>query len=141
MFFVLRFALANRKSCTIASFKAYFSPFDLLIKMGRLSEAIFGKKKLPERCLIYAGAYSPKRKEWVKSLFDKWQRVRGYWVRYSFASKESMEYLLIFNVYGAAMTLEIIQLLKDGQTKKVFCWFFGRQRSACRNVSFTYQNN
>jgi len=74
--------------------------------------------------LIYAGAYLPKRKEWVKSLFDKWQRVRGYWVRYSFASKEGMEYLLIFNVYGAAMTLEIIQLLKDGKTKKVFWLVF-----------------
>jgi len=69
-----------------------------------LSEAIFGRKKLPERCLIYAGAYVAERKECVKSLFDRWQRIRGYWVRYSFASKNGREYLLVFNVYGAAVT-------------------------------------
>jgi len=88
--------------------------------MGKLSEAIFGKKKLPERCLIYAGSYVPKRKEWVKAHFEKWQRIRGYWVKYSFANISSREYLLIFNVYGAAMILEIIQLLKDGGAMKIF---------------------
>ena len=88
--------------------------------MGRLSEAVFGRRKLPERCLIYAGSYMPKRKEWVKSHFGKWQRIRGYWVKYSYARRDSREYLLIFNVYGAAMILEIIQLLKEGGAKKVF---------------------
>lgn len=88
--------------------------------MGRLSEAIFRKKKLPERCMIYAGSYVPKRKEWVKRLFDRWQRIRGHWVKYSFASSNGIEYLLIFNVYGAAMILEIIRLLKDGEAKRIF---------------------
>ncbi|MBS7614948.1 hypothetical protein KEJ18_04375 [Candidatus Bathyarchaeota archaeon] len=88
--------------------------------MGRLSEAIFGRKKLPERCVIYAGSYIPRRKDWVKSLFDRWQRIRGHWVKYSFASSDGIEFLLIFNVYGAAMVLEIIQLLKDGEAKRVF---------------------
>jgi len=88
--------------------------------MGRLSEAIFGRRRLPERCMIYAGSYIPKRKDWVKSLFDRWQRIRGHWVKYSFASSDGVEYLLIFNVYGAAMILEIIKLLKDGGAKRVF---------------------
>ncbi|MEM3390082.1 MAG: hypothetical protein QW491_11830 [Thermoproteota archaeon] len=88
--------------------------------MGRLSEAIFGRKKLPERCLISAGAYVAKRKEWVKSLFDRWQLIRGYWVCYSFAFKNGRDYLLVFNVYGAAVTLEVIRLLKDGGVKRVF---------------------
>jgi purine-nucleoside phosphorylase len=88
--------------------------------MGRLSEAVFGRKKLPERSLIYAGSYVPQRKEWVKSLFDGWQRIRGYWVRYSFASRDGREYLLIFNVYGAAMIIEIVQLLRDGDAKRAF---------------------
>ncbi len=90
------------------------------LTLGRFSEAVFGREKLPESCLIYAGAYLPKRKEWVRRLFDKWQRLRGYWVRYSSAFKKGREYLLIFNVYGAATTFEIIQLLKDGGCKKVF---------------------
>jgi len=88
--------------------------------MGRLCEATFRRKKLPERCLIYTGSYLPKRKEWVKNIFDNWQRIRGHWVRYSFSYRDCREHLLLFNVYGAAMTLEIIQLLKDGDVKKVF---------------------
>lgn len=88
--------------------------------MGRLSEAIFGRRELPERCLIYAGSYVPERKGWIKTRFGKWQRITGYWVKYSFARRDGREYLLVFNVYGAAMILEVIQLLKEGGAKKIF---------------------
>jgi hypothetical protein len=88
--------------------------------MGRLCEAVFGRAILPESCLIYAGAYVPARKDWVRSLFDKWQRIEGQWVKYTFAQKHGTEYMIIFNVYGASMILEIIQLLKEGGTAKVF---------------------
>jgi purine-nucleoside phosphorylase len=93
---------------------------DLLIWMGRLSEAVFGRGKLPERCLIFAGAYLPTRKEWVRGLFDKWQRIKGQWVKFSFARRYEGEYFLVFNVYGASMILEIIQLLREGEAKRVF---------------------
>jgi len=88
--------------------------------MGRFSTAIFGRKKLPERCLIYGGFYVPQRKEWVRSFFDAWSRIKGNWVKYSFATRNGREYLLVFNVYGGAVTLELIHLLKDGEAKKVF---------------------
>jgi len=93
---------------------------DMLTWMGRLSEAVFGRGKLPERSLIFAGAYLPTRKEWVRSVFDRWQRIRGQWVKFSFARRYESEYLLVFNVYGASMILEIVQLLKEGETKRVF---------------------
>jgi purine-nucleoside phosphorylase len=88
--------------------------------MGRFSEADFGREELPERCIIYAGAYLPQRKNWVRSVFDEWNRVKGTWVKYTFATKEGKEYLLVYNVYGGAVTLELLQLLKDGNVKKVF---------------------
>jgi len=88
--------------------------------MGRFSEAIFGRKRLPERCLIYAGSYVPERKEWIKNSFDKWSRIRGDWVKYSFATKKGREHLLVFNVYGGAMILELLLLLKDGDVRKLF---------------------
>jgi purine-nucleoside phosphorylase len=88
--------------------------------MGRLSEAIFGRTSLPESCIIYGGAYVPERKEWIRSVFDKWQRIEGYWGRHSYAYRNKIEYLLIFNVYGPPMVLEIFNLLKDGGAKKVF---------------------
>jgi len=92
----------------------------LVMRMGRFSEAVFGRERLPERCLIYAGAYVPERREWVKNFFDKWSRIRGNWVKYSFATKKGREYILVFNVYGGAMTLELLLLLKDGGVKKLF---------------------
>jgi purine-nucleoside phosphorylase len=88
--------------------------------MGRFSEVVFGRRELPERCLIYAGAYLPIRKDWVRSLFDSWQRVQGSWVKFTFSRKSGVEYLVVFNVYGASMILEIVEVLKDGNTKKVF---------------------
>lgn len=88
--------------------------------MGRFSEADFGRDELPERCIIFAGAYVPQRKDWVRSVFDRWDRIEGTWVKYVFATKEGKEYLLVYNVYGGAVTLELLQLLKDGNVKKVF---------------------
>lgn len=88
--------------------------------MGRFSEVVFGHRELPERCLIYAGAYLPIRKDWVRNLFDSWQRVQGQWIKFTFACKNGINYLIVFNVYGATLVLEIIQLLKDGNASKVF---------------------
>ena len=88
--------------------------------MGRFSEVVFGRRELPVRCLIYAGAYLPIRKDWVRSLFDSWQKVQGQWVKFTFAHKNGAEYLVVFNVYGASMILEIVQVLKEGNAKKVF---------------------
>lgn len=42
------------------------------------------------------------------------------WLRYSFAEVNGRRFLLLFNVYGAAMMLEALQLLNDGGTKSVF---------------------
>jgi len=88
--------------------------------VGRFSEFTFGRSKLPERCLIYAGAYVPRRKDWVRGSFDEWSRIRGNWVKYSFATKRSKDYVLAFNVYGGSVTLELLRLLKDGDVKRVF---------------------
>ena len=49
--------------------------------MERFSRAVFGRETLPERCIIYAGAYVPKRKNWVGSVFDEWNRIKGTWVK------------------------------------------------------------
>jgi len=88
--------------------------------MGRYSSVTFGRSRLPERCIIYAGSYVPRRKEAVRPLFDKWRLVRGNWIPYAFGEKNRRDFLILFNVYGAALTLEVLHLLKDGGVKKVF---------------------
>jgi len=88
--------------------------------LGRFSQFVFGRSKLPERCLIYAGAYVPLRKDWVRRSFDMWSRIRGNWVKYSFATKKSRDYVLAFNVYGGSATLELLRLLRDGCVRRIF---------------------
>jgi len=88
--------------------------------MGRFSLAVFGRKILPERCMIYAGAYVPARKERIKRLFDKWTFVRGNWLPYAFARKGRKTFLILFNVYGASMMLEVLHHIRDGGVKRVF---------------------
>jgi purine-nucleoside phosphorylase len=39
---------------------------------------------------------------------------------YAFAKKRRREFLSLFNIYGASMTLEVLHLLKDGGVTKVF---------------------
>jgi purine-nucleoside phosphorylase len=102
------------------SLKHANSVIDWGTRVGRFSEVVFGRRELPEGCLIYAGAYLPSRKDWVRNLFDGWKRMRGQWVKFTFARKNGVEYLVVFNVYGASMILEIVQLLKEGNVKRVF---------------------
>jgi len=88
--------------------------------MGRFSRVIFGRDRLPSRCIVYGGAYGPGRKEAVRRLFDDWTRLKGNWIRYAFAVRNGKEYLMVFNVYGGAVTLEVLNVLKDGGTETVF---------------------
>ena len=88
--------------------------------MGRYSKLIFGRDKLPARCIIYAGAYLPSRKKIVWRHFDKWGRVKGYWVRYVYAQKNGREYLILFNVYGGAFMMEALHILRDGGVRNTF---------------------
>jgi len=91
-----------------------------LMLLGRFSEFTFGRSKLPERCLIYGGVYGARRKDWVRRSFDRWNRIRGNWMKYAFATKKRRNYMVVFNVYGGSMTLELLRLLRDGGVKRVF---------------------
>jgi purine-nucleoside phosphorylase len=88
--------------------------------VGRFSRIVFGRDKLPERCIVFAGVYSPNRLRSALRLFDRHSRVKGMLVKYSFAEKNNKKFLLLFNVYGAAMMLDEFSLLIDGGVKSVF---------------------
>jgi len=88
--------------------------------MGDLSKAVFGRRRLPPRCILYGGAYVPSRKDVVRALFGKWSRLTGSWVKYAYAESQGKEYLVVFNVYGGPIALDVLQLLRDGGCKNVF---------------------
>src|SRR5207249_11280531 len=78
--------------------------------MGRFSKVVFGRAKLPARCIVYGGAYLAERKEVVRSVFGEWTRLKGTWIRYVYARSAGKEFLVVFNVYGGAVALEVLQI-------------------------------
>src|SRR5207249_12261412 len=74
--------------------------------MGRFSKVVFGRAKLPARCIVYGGAYLAERKEVVRSVFGEWTRLKGTWIRYVYARSAGKEFLVVFNVYGGAAAQE-----------------------------------
>ncbi len=62
----------------------------------------------------------PTRKDVVRAVFDSWSRIEGTWIKYTFAKIRGEEYVVVFNVYGAAVILDTLQLLKEGGCEEVF---------------------
>ena len=88
--------------------------------MGVLSKAIFGRKELPESCMIYGGAYLPRKEGVVRRLFESWGKTKGNWIKYAYAKRAGKEMLVVFNVYGGALLLEVLQILREGGVRRVF---------------------
>ncbi len=88
--------------------------------MGRFSQTVFGQTRLPSRAVICAGVYLPSRKDAFRRTFDHWERTRGSWIRYSFGRLGEKEYAVLFGIYGAAMMLETVQLVREGGVHSVF---------------------
>jgi purine-nucleoside phosphorylase len=82
------------------------------------ADNLFGRK-LPENVLIRAGAHLADRAEKTLSIFDEVDRFHGSWTPYCFAWKDDVEFLVIFNVYGAALTLEVMRLIHQGGAQNV----------------------
>ena len=45
--------------------------------------------------------------------------MTGSWMPHCYATVDDLEVLIIFNVYGAATTLEVLRLLEDGGVKYI----------------------
>lgn len=88
--------------------------------MGEYSQLVFGRRRIPRRAIVCAGVYFPDRKEAFRSVFDSWSPIRGRWIRHSFARKSGKEFVIVFGIYGAAMMLETVQLLREGGAKEIF---------------------
>lgn len=87
--------------------------------LGRFSEVVFGRDRLPTASLLCGGAYVPWKREVVRSLLPGGTRLAGTWVRYSYAASGRGQILVLFNVYEASIALEVLRLLQDGEAEDV----------------------
>jgi purine-nucleoside phosphorylase len=87
--------------------------------MGDISKAVFEREYLPKTVIIRAGGYYERRSQLLLSQFDDVEEKRLEWCPFTYAKSNGMEYLVIFNVYGASVTLEVLKILKEGSVENV----------------------
>ncbi len=88
-------------------------------QMGRISKAVFGRTGLPQKCMVYAGVYTPRRIDAAKRHFDESSATKEDFIKFAYAKKHGVELLLCFGAYGAAPTIELLRCLEDGGTKDI----------------------
>lgn len=87
--------------------------------MNRTAQYLFGREELPDTVFLYPGAYSPDRSNSFLSIFDSNTEIKGSWLPFSYTVYKGTEYMVIFNIFGASITLDALQLMKKCNVKKV----------------------
>jgi hypothetical protein len=87
--------------------------------VGNWTKYEFNRDKLPERCFLFAGEQSEKRREEILShyetiVFHKHTVYEAYIV-----SNGNSEELLIFQAYGASLISDLSFILKDGGVREI----------------------
>lgn len=90
------------------------------IGSGVLANANFGQKTLPKKSFIFADNLKESVKSRILDNFDEilFKHEGGYFERY-IVRVNDMEYILVFQVVGAPMIIDILHILKDGSVDEV----------------------
>lgn len=87
--------------------------------MGNWTRFEFGRDILPRRCYIFAGDIDEERKSSILSLYDSIEFHRHTVYERYIVSKNNIEDLLIFQVYGASTICDLGYILKDGGIEEI----------------------
>ncbi len=91
--------------------------------MGVWAKHEFSREVLPEVCYLFAGTADEQTKQKVLARFSEIKfHKHDIYERY-IVSDGNMEYVLLFQIYGAILTADLLKVLKDGEVKK--CYFIG----------------
>lgn len=87
--------------------------------MGAWAKHEMGRASLPRKCFLFAGTTPEEHKEKVLSNFDKIEfHKHDVYERYIVRDKE-LEYLILFEVYGAPAITDITHILNEGGVKEI----------------------
>lgn len=87
--------------------------------MGSWTEKYFGRDILPKYAIIIPGTTGNEQKHNYLSLFDKVISYESNLFEWYILEKAGIQYLLMLQVYGAPMVIDLIHILKEGQIKKI----------------------
>lgn len=87
--------------------------------MGKWSLKYFNQDVLPENCILFAGTTKDDLKEKILSNYQYAKELQHCLFEAYECSTDNSKILLIFQLYSAAMTADIIHYLNDGKVKNI----------------------
>lgn len=87
--------------------------------MGNWTKHEFNRDKLPERCYLFAGDQSEKRKKEILSHYETIVFHKHTVYETFIVSNGNNEELLIFQAYGASLISDLSFILKDGGVREI----------------------
>lgn len=91
--------------------------------MGEWAKKYFDQDDLPKKCYVFAGTSKEKFKQSLLKYFDDVIFHGGGIFEKYIVTKNEVKYLLIFQVFGAPMIIDLVHILKDGGVEQII--FFG----------------
>ncbi|MCY3411583.1 MAG: hypothetical protein INQ03_08140 [Candidatus Heimdallarchaeota archaeon] len=89
--------------------------------MINTAKYLFGRSELPKTVFVYAGAYSAARSNAFLEIFEESTEITGEWIPHSYCIHKNEEYMVIFNIFGGSLTLDMLQLMKKvGVERAIF---------------------
>ena len=87
--------------------------------MGNWSKKYMNSDALPARCIIYAGTTKDELKNDILSDYTNIQIMQSHIFEGFVAERDDEQFVLLFQVYGAAMMADIVHILADGDVKEI----------------------
>jgi purine-nucleoside phosphorylase len=91
--------------------------------VGEWAKKYFDQDDLPKQCYVFAGTSTENFKQSLLKYFDDVIFHDGGIFEKYMVTKNEVKYLLIFQVFGAPMIIDLVHVLKDGGVEKII--FFG----------------
>lgn len=74
---------------------------------------------LPSQCIIYAGTTRDELKNNILSSYVNVKTVQSHIFEGFVVERDYEQYLLLFQIYGAAMMADVVHILADGNVKEI----------------------
>jgi purine-nucleoside phosphorylase len=87
--------------------------------MGNWSKKYMNSDTLPSQCIVYAGTTRDELKNNILSTYTNVKTVQAHIFEGFVGERDDELYLLLFQIYGAAMMADVVHILADGNVKEI----------------------
>lgn len=88
--------------------------------MGKLSKRYFNLNKLPKNAIMIGGFHTPQKIRGILKLFKNSKNLNYPATQAHLVKYKGRATIILFNIWGAARSLSMLRILKDGGCKRIF---------------------